>query len=138
MLTRFNDRVFLQEGGWFVWDSSLGLFRPIDGFGWNGESYEVDDKAYRTDPLDKTFCFGSVETLAICVELTKKYESRVSTVPEAKFFAIGTPVWFRDRPVSFTPCAPQDLQSWKRLTKGNTRTCKRRSKIRFTKRNNKE
>ena len=73
--------------------------------------------------------------LARCVELSKKYEDRISTVPTASFLAIGDFVWFRDRPVTFTKCAPRDVASWKRLVNGNARTCKRRSNKRFTKRN---
>jgi len=136
MLTRFNHRVFLQEGRWFIWDPSLGLFRPIDNYAWNGTKYEVDDRAYCTDPLSKTYCFGSAEMLARCVELSKKYEDQIYKVSTASYLAIGNFTWFRDRPVTFTKCAPRDVASWKRLVDGRwPRTCKRRSIKRFTKRN---
>ena len=135
MLARFQDQVFLQEGRWFVWDSSLSLFRPIDGFAWNGTAWVLDDRAYRTDPLDKAYCFGSGEMLAHCVELTKRHESAVETAPKATWLSIGNPVWFRDRLVNLTHAAPHDLISWKRLVKGHARTCKRRSSKKFTKRN---
>lgn len=133
MLARFNDRIFLQDGRWFLWDSMLDLFRPIDGYAWNGTRYDLDDRAYRTDPMSKTYCFGTVEMLAHCVELTKKYKHK--TVHSVSFLTIGDPVWFRDRPVSFTPCATKDIASWKRLVNGRARTCRQRSNKRFTKRN---
>ena len=135
MLTRFHDRVFLQEGRWFLWDPSLGTFRPIDGYAWNGTQHVVLDQAYCSDPMSKLYCFGTPELLAKCVEMTKKYESKIANVPSALYLAIGDFVWFRDRPVTFTSCAPRDLASWKRLVNGHARTCKRRSNKRFTKRN---
>jgi hypothetical protein len=135
MLTRFNDRVFLQEGRWFLWDPTLGLFRPIDNYAWNGTKYEVDDHVYCTDPLSKTYCFGSAEMLSHCIALTKKHEDRIPDVPTASYLAIGDFTWFRDRPVSFIGCSPRDVASWKRLVNGHARTCKRRSNKRFTKRN---
>ena len=134
MLVRFHNRVFLQEGQWFLWDTSLGLFRPIDNYAWDGTKYVVDDIAYRKDPLAKTYCFGSTEMLAKCVELSKKYESKIETAPVPTFLSLGTLEWFRDRPVNFTHAAPKDAGSWKRLVNGNRRTCKRRSSKRFTKR----
>jgi hypothetical protein len=134
MLVRFNDRVFLQEGQWFLWDTSLGLFRPIDNYAWDGTKYVVDDIAYRKDPLLKTYCFGSGRMLAKCVKLSKKYESEIDKAPVPTFLSIGTPEWFRDRPVNFTHAATKDAASWKRLVNGNRRTCKQRSSKRFTKR----
>lgn len=135
MLIRFNDRIFLHETQWFIWESCLGLFRPIDGYAWDGTAYRVLDTAYCTDPLSKTYCFGTAELLAKCVELSKKYEPSFPTVPTASYLDIGTPTWFRDRPMTFTPCASRDALSWKRCVNGHARTCKQRSKKRFTKRN---
>ena len=136
MLVRYQDRVFLQEGKhWFLWDSALSTFRPIDGFGWDGAAWVVDDRTYCKDPLSKTYCMGSKEMAAYCFELTKKYEDRVETAPTASYISIGTPMWFRDRLVNFTHAAPQDVLSWKRLVNGRARTCKRRSVNKFTKRN---
>jgi len=134
MLVRYQDRVFLQEGRWFFWDSALSLFRPIDGFAWDGTAWLLDDQAYRTDPLEKTYCFGSTEMLAKCVELSKKYKPFIETAPVASYISIGSPTWFRDRLVNFTHAAPRDIASWKRLVNGRARTCKRRSVNKFTKR----
>jgi hypothetical protein len=132
MLVRFQDRIFLQQGRWYLWDSAIGLFRPIDGFAWNGTSWVIDDHKYRTDPLEKIYGFGTAEILAKCIELSKKFED---TAPTVSYLAIGSPQWFRDRPVNFTHSASRDLGSWKRMTQGRSRTCKRRSTNKFTKRN---
>ena len=135
MLVRYQDRVFLQEGKyWFLWDTALSIFRPIDGFGWDGTHWVVDDRAYCKDPLVKTYCFGSKEMGEYCVKLTKKYVDRIETAPTATYIAIGNPTWFRDRPVNFTHAASRDVASWKRLVNGRARTCKRRSTNKFTKR----
>jgi len=135
MLVRFQDRIFLQEERWYIWDSAIGLFRPIDGFVWNGNTWVVDDQKYRTDPLEKTYGFGSGEMLAKCIELSKKFEDTIQSAPTVSYLAIGTPQWFRDRPVNFTHSAPKDVSSWKRMIQGRARTCKRRSTNKFTKRN---
>lgn len=118
-----------------MWDSSLDLFRPIDGFAWNGTQWEIEDTVYRKDPFDKTYSFGSAELLAHCIQLSKTYAGKIETAPTASYLAIGTPIWFRDRPVTFTSCSPRDLASWKRCVNGHARTCKQRSNKRFTKRN---
>jgi hypothetical protein len=134
MLVRYQDRVFLQDGGqWYLWDSALSMFRPIDGFAWSGTAWVVDDRAYCKDPLSKTYCFGSMG--ARCTELTAMYADRIETVPTASYLSIGTPVWFRDRLVNFTHAASHDVPSWKKLVNGRARTCKRRSANKFTKRN---
>jgi hypothetical protein len=135
MLVRYQDRVFLQEGKyWFLWDTALSIFRPIDGFGWDGTHWVADDRAYCKDPLVKTYCFGSKEMGAYCVELTKKYADRIETAPIASYISIGNPTWFRDRPVNFTHAASRDVTSWKKMVNGRARTCKRRSSNKFTKR----
>jgi len=134
MLVRYQDRVFLQDGGqWFLWESALSMFRPIDGFAWNGTAWVVDDRAYCNDPLSKTYCFGTLS--GRCAELTKMHGNRVETAPTAVYISIGSPVWFRDRLVNFTHAAPRDVPSWKKLVNGRARTCKRRSANKFTKRN---
>jgi hypothetical protein len=135
MLAKFQEHVFLHEGRWYVWDTALFMFRPIDGFAWNGFTWKLDDRAYCKDPLEKTYCFGSAEMLQTCVDLGKKYEDKIEHAPTASYLTLGNPQWFRDRPVSFTHAAPRDVASWKRLVKGRARTCKRRSSNKFTKRN---
>jgi len=135
MLVHFQDETFLMVSRWYIWDSGLGFFRPIDGYSWNGNVWIVDDLAYRTDPLEKTYCFGSVEMLATCAELTKQYESAIECAPTASWLSIGRPTWFRDRLVNFSHDAPRDVASWKRLVNGHARTCKRRLSNKFTRRN---
>ena len=135
MLVTFQGHTFLHEGRWFIWDTGMDIFRPIDNFAWNGTTWVVDDHAYRIDPLDKTYGFGSVEMLVKCVALGATYGQKIENAPVASYLAIGHPVWFRDRPVTFAHKAPRDVPSWKRLVQGRARTCKRRSSNKFTKRN---
>lgn len=113
----------------------MDIFRPIDTFAWDGKSWVIDDRVYRKDPLEKTYGFGTIEMLLRCVKLGETYGQKIDTAPTASYLAIGTPVWFRDRAVTFTHKAPQDVSSWKRLIKGRARTCKKRSSNKFTKRN---
>jgi hypothetical protein len=135
MLVRFYERVFLNEGRWYVWDTAIGMFRPIDSFDWDGYQMVVNDKAYTTDPMDDTYGFGSVEMYKTCMDLTNTYEEKIPGIPTASFINAGALTWFRDRPVSFTECAPRDVPSWKRLVNGRARTCRVHVKNKFTKRN---
>lgn len=135
MLVKFQGYTFLHTGRWFIWDTGMDIFRPIDRFAWDGKTWVIDDRAYHKDPMDKTYGFGSVEMLVQCVRLGETYGEKVETAPTASYLAIGSPVWFRDRPVTFTHKASRDVGSWKRLVKGHARTCKRRSSNKFTKRN---
>jgi len=135
MLVKFQGHTFLHAGRWFIWDTGMDIFRPIDNFAWDGKAWVIDDRAYRKDPTEKTYGFGSVDTLLACVRLGETYGEKVDSAPTASYLAIGKPVWFRDRPVNFTHKAPRDVGSWKRLVKGRARTCKKRSSNKFTKRN---
>ena len=142
MLVRFADRIFLTNNSeTFVWDTAIGMFRPIRGFAWDGYQMILNDDCYTADPMSETYGFGSPEMYKKCMDLTNAYEEKTTAptaVPTASFLEVGNPVWFRDRPVSFTPCAPKDVQSWKRLVAGRPRTCRRRpsnKKNKFTKRN---
>jgi len=138
MLVRFEDRIFLHETSWYVWDTAIGMFRPIHGFAWDGYQMVINDECYTADPMDDTYGFGSPEMYKTCMELTNTYEDKIPKAPTASFLDLGELVWFRDRPVSFTSCAPRDITSWKRLVKGRPRTCRRRNsyaKNKFTKRN---
>jgi hypothetical protein len=135
MLVAFQGHTFLHEGRWFIWDTGMELFRPIDNFAWDGSAWVIDDHIYRKDPLEKSYGFGSVEMLLKCVRLGEIYGQKINTAPAASYLAIGSPVWFRDRPINFTHKASRDVSSWKRLIKGHARTCKKRSSNKFTKRN---
>ena len=138
MLVRFADQVFLHNTSWFIWDTAIGMFRPIHGFAWDGYQMIVNDACYTADPMDETYGFGSVEMYKTCMDLTNLYEDKIPSAPTASFLDLGDLVWFRDRPVSFTSCAPRDLASWKRLVNGRPRTCRHRdshAKNKFTKRN---
>jgi len=135
MLVTFQGHTFLHEGRWYLWDTGMELFRPIDNFAWDGTAWVIDDKLYRQDPMQKTYGFGSVDMLVNCVRLGEKYGQTIASAPTASYLAIGKPEWFRDRPVTFTHKAPRDVASWKRMVRGRARTCKKRSSNKFTKRN---
>jgi len=113
----------------------MDIFRPIDNFAWDGKVWLLDDRAYRTDPTEKTYGFGSTEMLVKCVGFGETYGEKVESAPTASYLAIGKPVWFRDRPINFTHSAPRDVASWKRMVNGRARTCKKRSSNKFTRRN---
>jgi hypothetical protein len=141
MLVRFADHIFLtQNTQTFVWDTAIGMFRPIHTVGWDGYRMNINDDCYTADPMSETYGFGTPEMYKVCMNLTNMYESKVNSpsgVPTSSFLNVGEVVWFRDRPIAFTPCAPKDIQSWKRLVAGHPRTCRRRpaNKNKFTKRN---
>jgi len=134
-VVRFKDRVFLfTQGKGYIWEAAWALFRPIDGYVWDGSRFRIDDIAYCRDPTDELYGFGTAEMKQTCEALTEDYEDDVSTAPTALFLDIGTVEWFRDRPVTFSTCAPRDVGSWKRLCKGRALTCRRHPRNKFTKR----
>jgi hypothetical protein len=136
MLVRFQDKVFLNIGSkWFIWESSWDRYRPIDGMKWNGTQFILDDVAYCTDPSSELYGYGSQTMSDFCSALGEKYDA--TKAKQVDSIAIGnSPIWFRDRMISLTPCAPKDVASWKRmLCGGRARTCRNITRNRFTKRN---
>lgn len=136
MLVRFADHIFLtQNNQTFIWDTAIGMFRPIHSFGWDGYRIDINDVCYTADPTDNTYGFGTPEMYKVCMDLTNTYESKLGAAPTSTFLSAGDVVWFRDRPITFTPCAPRDIHSWKRLVKQHPRTLRSHKSNRFTKRN---
>ena len=134
-VVKFKDRVFLfTQGKGYLWEPAWALFRPINGYNWDGTRFRIDDSEYCMDPTDELYGFGTPEMKKHCEELTEDYEDDVTTAPGTMFVEIGNLEWFRDRPVSFTPCAPRDIGSWKKLSKGRVLTCRRHPRNKFTKR----
>ena len=139
MLIRSQDKVFLNIGSskWFVWEPSWDRYRPIDGMKWDGTRFILDDAAYCTDPSSDLYGYGgNAELSDFCSTLGERYDA-TKAVPVSGSIAIGSSLeWFRDRPMALTLCAPRDAASWKRMLCGSrARTCKRKTRTRFTKRN---
>ncbi len=134
MLYDFNDTLILEHRGWwFVWETAWDSFRPVDGILWDGSRFVIDDRAYCSDPSDPYYGYGSSVMKDLCEMLGEQHHE----VPdEVDCLRIGNREWFFDRPVALTPCAPRDYASWKRMSVGNHRTCRRlpKNKGRFTRR----
>jgi hypothetical protein len=135
MLFQFADRIYLQiKTQWFVWEPSWESYRPIDNVSWNGTKFEIDDKAYCSDPTSELYGYGNEKMLELCQLLSEKYA--VKDAKKIHTLATSSAVWFRDRMVSLTPCAPKDKESWKRMLCGTrAKTCRNIVRNRFTKRN---
>lgn len=125
-----GDLLILSYGSQlFVWESVWKGFRPITSVAWNGVRHVVEDSNYRSDPTERLYGYGSREMVVLCEALTKKYSKQVAVRrPE---YGEGAE-WFRDRMVVFTPCAPRDGLSWKRLCNGRRKTCRQQPRGRHT------
>jgi hypothetical protein len=135
-MIRCGDRVFLHEGSrWYIWESSWGMYRPIDGLKWDGTTMRLDDKAYCVDLTDPLYGYGDERMYNKCFHLTQEF-SDIETAKSVPFLSVGTPEWFRDRPVVLTPCAPRDVDSWRRMNL-KRRTVRNHPRKTFTKRNTK-
>jgi hypothetical protein len=89
---------------------------------WNGSNFVFDDRDYCRDPTDPHYGYGSEVMKDLCDLLG---DSRHELPEEVDCLRIGSPEWFFDRPISLTPCAPRDMASWKRMSKGTHRTLRR-------------
>jgi len=122
MLYEFRDKTFFEyKQYWFVWEPAWESFRPIQSVSWNGYTFQVEDTVYCADPTSELYGYGSEQMREICQLLKDTFQNtavKVSTLP------IGTE-WFRDRFVSFTPCAARDIHSWKRMVQNKPRTCRK-------------
>lgn len=135
-MIRYGDRVFLHEKSrWYVWEPSWKLYRPIDGLRWTGTELRLDDTAYITDPMDDLYGFGTERMYNTCFNLSQNFAD-VENAKAVPHLTIGTPEWFCDRPVCLTPCAPRDIESWRRM-KLHRRTMRKHMRKTFTKRNTK-
>jgi hypothetical protein len=122
-ITKYGDTIFLNsKQHWFVWEPSWEMFRPITSFAWTGTDYEIVDRAYCADPMDPLYGFGTPQMKHVCDVLTATYASRLDTAVPITTPSVGPSEWMFDRTVSLTPCAPRDRDSWKRMTRGRTRT----------------
>ena len=132
MLYEFNDQLILEhKGWWFLWETAWDSFRPIDNVQWDGSRFVYDDKEYCSDPSDPLYGYGSQVMKDLCDLLG---DSRHELPEEVDCLRIGTLVWFFDRPLSLTACAPRDHASWKRMTGGYHRTCRNHRGRKFTRR----
>jgi hypothetical protein len=87
------------------------------------------------DPTDQMYGYGDERTYNKCFHLTQEF-SDIDDAKPIPFLSVGTPEWFRDRPVALTVCAPRDVDSWKRMNL-KRRTVRRHPRKTFTKRNTK-
>jgi hypothetical protein len=132
MLYDFNDQLVLEhKGWWFLWETAWDSFRPIHDVQWDGNRFVFNDREYCSDPTDPLYGYGSQVMKDLCDILGDS----IHELPiEVDCLRIGTPEWFYDRPLSLTPCAPRDMTSWKRMSKGHHRTCRRLRGRKFTRR----
>ena len=137
-LTRFQDNVFLEyKTNHFVWEPAWVTFRPIQSVDWTGDRFVLNDDVYCGDPTDELYGFGSPQMRQVCDILRDTYSKALSTAIEIKSPKIGTLVWFGDRYVSLSPCAPKTNASWKKMCQGKLHTRRRvpnGTRNKFTKR----
>jgi hypothetical protein len=134
-LYRYQTLTFLDyKSNWFLWEPSWREFRPITSFSWTGTGFFLDDRAYCSDPSDELYGYGTQKMKQICTLLTQKYEPLIASAKPVKTPSVGKSEWFYDRFVSFSPCAPKDLPSWKRLAKGRHDTLRRVVRNKLTRR----
>jgi hypothetical protein len=132
MLYDHNDRLVLEhKGWWFLWENAWDSFRPINCVKWDGTRFIYDDREYCSDPTDPLYGYGSQVMKDLCDLLA---DSRHEIPEETDSLRSGTLEWFYDRPMSLTVCAPRDMASWKRMSKGVHRTCRRHRGRKFTRR----
>lgn len=132
MLYDHNDQLVLEhKGWWFLWENAWDSFRPINGVKWDGSRYIYDDQEYCSDPTDPLYGYGSQVMKDLCDLLA---DSRHEIPEETDSLRTGQLEWFYDRPMSLTACAPRDMASWKRMSKGIHRTCRRHRGRKFTRR----
>ena len=132
MLYDFNDQLILEhKGWWFLWETAWDSFRPIDDVQWDGTRFVYNDRGYCADPTDPLYGYGSEVMKDLCDLLA---DSRHDLPEVVDCLRIGALEWFVDRPMSLTACAPRDHASWKRMSGGAHRTCRRHRGRKFTRR----
>jgi hypothetical protein len=75
-------------------------------------------------PLDSLYGYGSDAMKKVCEALTAQYAPQLDKAVAVQTPEIGPLLWFRDRRISLTACAPRDIASWKRMHRGRPRTCR--------------
>jgi hypothetical protein len=109
---KYSKQLFVFES---IWDS----FRPITSVGWNGQSFEVVDRAYKQDFFGKFYGYGSPEMKEICRRLsiiTELGDAKVISDPIIfwRWVGITDAKWWNDRPCVFTSkCVDTSKSSWK-------------------------
>ncbi len=122
-LVKFGDNTFLElKGSWFVWESCWESFRPVHAVRWDGSTFRME--LVEGSPLDPLYGYGSDAMKQVCDALTEAYKDRLDSAVSVDTPEIGPLVWFRDRRISVTPCAPLDAPSWKRMHRGKPKTCR--------------
>ena len=122
-LTKFGDSTFLDyKGSWFVWEPCWESFRPVHAVRWDGSSFRMD--LVEGSPLDPLYGYGSDAMKSVCDALTAQYAPQLDKAVPVQTPEIGPLLWFRDRRISMTACAPRDVASWKRMHRGKPRTCR--------------
>ena len=135
-LVRFLDNVFLiSKNRGFLWESAWESFRPIDSVRWTGETFEIVDTSFCTDPTSALWGYGSESMKSACAQLTQAYAPHVPAARPVSTLVFGPVEWFNDRHVVLSPCAPRDNASWKRMCHDRVRTRRAGPRNKFTKRN---
>lgn len=123
-LYEFRDHLFLEyQGLWFLWEPAWESFRPVTAVAWDGYTFTIEDKQYCADPSDDYYGYGTEAMKKVCDALGELVLG--DTVQHFETPEIGPLKWFRDRFVSLSPCAVLDTASWKRMHRGNRRTCRK-------------
>lgn len=134
-LVSFQDKTFLEyKKHWFLWEPAWEAFRPIRSVTWTGSRFEIEERDYCDDPSSELYGYASLEMKQLCERLTESYATKVNTATPMTTPEIGPMTWFFDRRVSLSPCADRDKASWKRMTHGRRRTCRRGNAEKFTRR----
>ena len=122
-LTRFGDNIFLEvKGSWFTWEPCWESFRPVHAVRWDGSTFRTE--FVEGSPLDPLYGYGSEAMKRLCEALSENLKDRLSNAVPVDTPEVGPLVWFRDRRISVSPCAPLDIASWKRMHRGKPRTCR--------------
>ena len=122
-LIKFGDSTFLDyKGSWFIWEPCWESFRPVHAVRWDGSSFRTE--LVEGSPLDPLYGYGSEAMKTVCGALTAKYSSQLDSATLVQTPEIGPLLWFRDRRIALTACAPRDVASWKRMHRGKPRTCR--------------
>jgi hypothetical protein len=120
-LCEFRERVYGKHNkNLFVFESSWGAFRPIEGVGWNGREVCEVDARFKKDLFSPFYGYGSQAMKQACDYFTKHIELEdrkpiADVVGFWKWCGVQNASWWRDRPCVFTSnCVPRSPDDWKR------------------------
>lgn len=109
---KYQNQLFIYES---LWDS----FRPIEKVAWNGYMFQIVDDKYKKDLFDDNYGYGSLETKALCRQLSRTTElSKTTEISDPivfwKWCGEKDVKWWYDRPCVFlNDCVPRDSNNWK-------------------------